>query len=147
MLYSTSGSTVPVCPTSLNSLAATEVAGLQQGEVGTAQDGLRLAERIDLASAGLLAHIVVLQQPVAFTVQGSDVLDGGRKLLGAASLGISVGLESLLGVSLGSLLVGDGLLVVGALGGGITHGLLVLLGRILLINLGHLHLLVEVLDQ
>merc|ERR1719162_2148565 len=49
-------------------------ASLHERVVGTVQHGLRLGEGVDLISAGLLSHIVILEEPVAITVQRHLVL-------------------------------------------------------------------------
>merc|ERR1719329_817685 len=55
---------------------------LHKGEVSTTQDGLGLLERINLPSAGLFAHIKVLEQPIALSMERSNVLMSGHQLLG-----------------------------------------------------------------
>merc|ERR550532_3432197 len=116
-------------------------------EVCTVQNRLGLADCLDLAGAGFLADIVILQQPIALPMKRPNVFTNACQLLGGLRFRIGVRLQSLLRISLRTLFITDRLLVVGTLVSGIRHHLLVLLLRILLVHLCDLHLLVQVLHQ
>eukprot|EP00446_Apocalathium_sp_SHHI-4_P003432 CAMPEP_0177178490 /NCGR_PEP_ID=MMETSP0367-20130122/14355_1 /TAXON_ID=447022 ORGANISM="Scrippsiella hangoei-like, Strain SHHI-4" /NCGR_SAMPLE_ID=MMETSP0367 /ASSEMBLY_ACC=CAM_ASM_000362 /LENGTH=111 /DNA_ID=CAMNT_0018625149 /DNA_START=69 /DNA_END=400 /DNA_ORIENTATION=+ len=95
-------------------LASTgSVAPLEQREVGTAENGLRLAKGIDLVSAGLLAHLEVLEEPVALGMEGRDILPQDHELLAGGGLVALALLKLCLHVGLRSLPVGQRLRVHG----------------------------------
>merc|ERR1719333_1362538 len=63
-------------PRSRAAQAAGRVASLEQRVVGTVEHVLRLGQRVDLIGARGLAHVVILQKPVALVVHvGQHLLD------------------------------------------------------------------------
>merc|ERR1719356_2042128 len=121
--------------------------GLEQRVAGSAEDSLRVLECLNLASTSFLAHVEKLQEPVAFGMQGGDVLQGRLELLEGGQLRSLVVLKGHLGVGLNLLLIGDALRVGGALFGRVGHQLLVLGLGVLLLSLGLCHLRHEILDE
>merc|ERR1740117_1322949 len=127
--------------------AQTTGVGLDERIVGTAEDRLGLAKRIDLAIPGLVAAFEVLDQPITLAMQARDVLSIGHQLFAQRRLVVLVPLQLLLGLGLGGLLVAERLRVVGALLLRIGHGLLVVGLGIFFLDLARRHLLVQVLDE
>merc|ERR1740117_392264 len=121
--------------------------GLHEGEVCSAEDGLGLAESINLAGARLLADVKVLQQPIAVVVEGLDVLECGTQFLCGGGMVLCVLLEGGLHVSQSTLLVGKALRVAGAFVLRVSHHLLIVALSIFLLSLGNGHLFVKVLYQ
>merc|ERR550532_1219154 len=102
-------------------------------EVCTVQDRLGLANCLDLAGAGFLADIVILQKPIALPMKRSNIFTNACQLLSGLSFRI--------------LFIADRLLIVGTLVSGIGHHLLVFLLCVLFVHLCHLHLFVQILHQ
>merc|ERR1719265_110706 len=121
--------------------------GLHQREVGARQDCLRLGQGIDLTSAGVLADIVILEEPVAVLVETFNVIDSRQSLLhlGLPLLGLLHDVH--LSLSLGAVLLGDGLGIRNTLLCCIPGELLVVTLCILLVELCLLHLLLQVSNK
>merc|ERR1719263_417642 len=83
---------------------ATEAASrcLQEGEVSTVEHCFRLSNGLDFAGACLLAHIVVLQQPITLGMQRAEDFVVCHVLLQFLVFGVFVRLQSLLGIGLRS---------------------------------------------
>merc|ERR1719352_2200045 len=132
---------------SVSSQAPAAHARLQKSEVSAAEDGLCSLEGLDFSSPGLLAHLEVLQKPIAFGMQSLNVLKSCHQGLGGCCLfhgtGFHIGLE----LGLGFALVRQRLLIGRALLSGILHSSLVVLLSILFCGLGCSQLLVEILDH
>merc|ERR1719411_467429 len=94
---------------------------LQQGIVSSIEDGLRLSERVHFASPRRFPRLEVLQQPITFALERSDVLRARHELVGRRVFAILGCLEVPLQVGLRSRLVGDRVRVRGAFCGGISH--------------------------
>merc|ERR1719492_193923 len=94
---------------------------LQQGIVGSAEDGLRLLERVYFASPRRFPRLEILQQPVTFAMERMDVLRGRHEFLGCGVLSILGRLEVTLQVGLRSRFFCDRLRVHSAFVGGIFH--------------------------
>merc|ERR1719305_2061064 len=133
------------------SVAAQKGLHLEQAVVGTAQDRLRLLDRIDLSSAGLLPNLEVLQQEVARPVQGRNVLTQSHQVRRRRFLVLLRRIEVALETGLLALLLGDRLAVRRTLLRALLHQLLVVLLRVRLvlrIRLDlHLKLVRELRDQ
>merc|ERR1719305_903069 len=133
------------------SVAAQKGLHLEQAVVGTAQDRLRLLDRIDLSSAGLLPNLEVLQQEVARPVQGRNVLTQSHQVRRRRFLVLLRRIEVALETGLLALLLGDRLAVRRTLLRALLHQLLVVLLRVRLvlrIRLDlHLKLVLELRDQ
>merc|ERR1719305_524366 len=133
------------------SVAAQKGLHLEQAVVGTAQDRLRLLDRIDLSSAGLLADLEVLQQEVARPVQARNVLTQSHQVRCRRGLVLLRRIEVALETGLLALLLGDRLAVRRTLLRALLHQLLVVLLRVRLvlrIRLDlHLKLVRELRDQ
>mmetsp|Transcript_90732 Transcript_90732/g.235308 ORF Transcript_90732/g.235308 Transcript_90732/m.235308 type:complete len:514 (+) Transcript_90732:135-1676(+) len=106
-----------------------------------------LVEGIDLARACLFAHIIILEQPVAFGMQRRDVLRSGHKLALRGAKLLLVVLKGRLHVCLGGALLGEGGRICCALLRGLLHHGLVVDLRLLFACLRLGQLLLEVLDQ
>merc|ERR1719379_2367662 len=88
---------------------------LQERIVRTAEHRLCLAERVNFAGPGLLPNIEVLHQPIALSMQRSDVLQGSGELLCGGSLRGLLLLELRSHIGLRSLFVSERLRVLSAL--------------------------------
>merc|ERR1740139_1130212 len=73
--------------------------------VRTAEDSLRFCQRVNLIGSGLLAHVEILDQPVAFAMKVSDVLLGAHECPQVGLFLATILLEGTLRVSLATLLV------------------------------------------
>merc|ERR1719305_2155052 len=133
------------------SVAAQKGLHLEQAVVGTAQDRLRLLDRIDLSSAGLLPNLEVLQQEVARPVQGRNVLTQSHQVRRRGFLVLLRRIEVALETGLLALLLGDRLAVRRTLLRALLHQLLVVLLRVRLVLRIRLHLhrklVLELRDQ
>merc|ERR1719188_220086 len=120
---------------------------LDERIICTAQDGLGLAKGINLIGASLLAHVEILQEPIALQVQSVDILVSCPQfLLGACQVGLLL-LKSRLQFGKSTLLVSESLGILCTLVSRVLHeGLIVLLG-ILLSDLSLGHFLVQILDE
>merc|ERR1719231_566036 len=118
-----------------------------EGVVCAVQHVLCLAHGIDLASACLGAHVVVLEEPVALGVHLAEVLLGLHQLSVGVTESALVGHHLLVGLRQRSLGIAHGLAVIGTLGLGIAHELLVVALGVLLLELHHLILLLDVVDE
>merc|ERR1719313_3145854 len=132
------------CICSSSTLQEMLALGLDEGIVCAAQYGLCLSKRVDLTGAGFLAHIEILEEPVALVV---DVLDCCCQFLSSGGFGVCVLLKLSLHVCQGTLLILEALGVLGPLLCRVLHHLLVVTLSVLLFCLCDGHLLVEVLDQ
>mmetsp|Transcript_102995 Transcript_102995/g.296604 ORF Transcript_102995/g.296604 Transcript_102995/m.296604 type:complete len:517 (+) Transcript_102995:193-1743(+) len=90
---------------------------------------------------------MVLQKPIAVSMERRDVLHRGHVLLGGACLLLLLRLKGLLRGRLGRGLLGQELRVRGALIGGVGEHLFVINLSVLLGHLGLLHLLVELFHE
>merc|ERR1719313_1471397 len=133
------------------SVAGQEGLHLQQAVVSTAQNRLRLLQRINLAGTSLLSNLEVLQQEVARPVQARNVLTQSHQVRCRRGLVLLRRIEVALKASLLALLLGDRLAVRRTLLCALLHQLLVVLLRIRLvlrIRLDlHLKLVLELRDQ
>mmetsp|Transcript_30687 Transcript_30687/g.82162 ORF Transcript_30687/g.82162 Transcript_30687/m.82162 type:complete len:375 (+) Transcript_30687:3-1127(+) len=132
---------------SLGALEEAAGARLQQRVVRPAQDRLCLSKSVNFARTHLLAHIVVLEQPIALHVQVMDVLQRARQVSLAFLQRVLQLLQVALKARLGRLLVREALGVRSPLVGGVLHQLLVVGLRVLLGRLRLGHLLVQVSDE
>ena len=85
--------------------AATKALRLQERVVGATEHSLGLTKCVNLAVPGLFAHIKVLHQPIALSVEGADVLDQVQKLFSGGLLGVGVALQSCLRAGLVTILL------------------------------------------
>merc|ERR1719424_1971244 len=84
-------------------------ASLQKCKVCTAENCLCAGQRINFTSACLLAHFEILQQPIAFRMQGLDVLKSGHQRFGGGALLLGVRLHLCAHLSFRLRLVGRAL--------------------------------------
>merc|ERR1719310_260230 len=124
---------------------------LEQAVVGAAKHRLRLADRVDLTGARLLANIEVLKEEVAVAVELGDVLAKRHQVRGRCLLVLLSRTEVALETRFLSLFLGNRLAVGGTLRSALRHELLVVLLRLLLIHFVgldlHLELVRELLDE
>merc|ERR1719222_759418 len=82
---------------------------LQQREVSTTQDCFGTAKRINLGRTSILAHVKVLQEPIALSMQRGNVVLGGEQFLASRALLFCVCLKFGLHVSLCCLFLSQSL--------------------------------------
>merc|ERR1719353_556626 len=114
-------------------VSAQESLHLQQAVVSTAQNRLRLLQRIDFSSARFLANLEVLQQEVARPVQARNVLTQSHQVRSRRGLILLRRTEVALKPGLLALLLGDRLAVGRTLLRALLHQLLVILLRVRLV--------------
>merc|ERR1719275_187949 len=120
---------------------------LHQRVIGAAENRLGPSEGVDFTSASRLPCIEILQKPIAFAMQAVNVLQGHHMLLLQVGVCLLLRLEFALRSGLGSLLIIEGLRILGTFGGGFRHHLRVVTLGILLVSGGHRHLLVQISDE
>merc|ERR1719210_1844000 len=108
--------------------------GLEQRVVCAAENSLGLVQRINLVRPGRLASFVVLQQPIAFTMERRDVLGSEHCFLRTRVTSLRVSLQRRIRVSLSCPLLRQRLRITCTLVGRIFHQLLVIGLRILLLR-------------
>merc|ERR1719375_852050 len=121
--------------------------GLDKREVCTTEHSLGLTESVNLSCACLLAHIEVLDEPIALCVQLADVLLSGHELLDCGLVLVLELYESILCVCLERLLVGERLGVCCPLLGRISHQLFILFLSKFLLCLGLSQFLVQIRNE
>merc|ERR1719201_3267085 len=124
--------------------AAVPNACLNKREVGSAEHSLGGLQRLHFACTSLLAHCVILQKPVAFCMQGLNVLKSGHMSSLCCSLLLCVCLKLGLQFCLFLLLGSQCLRICRSFLSCIFHSLLIIFLSILLLSLGLSHLLCKV---
>merc|ERR1719198_2949755 len=117
------------------SLLEEQLGNLHEAVIGAAEDGLGLLHSIDLASARLLADVIVLEKEIARAVELGHVLLESHELLRRRLFRTLRRLEITFQLSLLAVLLRDRLRVGRALLRAVAHELLVVLLGFLLVEL------------